>query len=449
MSIQTESPTMRDSETCWTAFLLLVKRGFSMLRKNPFPIEDTRNNDSSCHSEHEADNESDANSEHESVTNSEHESVEDSDAETCIEVATVRDINFDTDEETNLPKKGQVWLPNCTKPYHYLTKDHQFSKNQEWCQVENCPVMITNVNEETVEMNSFQSIPGRNFSVSISNFRYDFRRIVEGRDGCFHIPCYGKLHRNEFEKRDDVYRLEKRLKSIIDDSQISERTRDVFKNKLAQIMKSNGNSNCITMTDFHGFKNGNIHLSEHQRIGSPYFNRNSRWCPPVEKNFHEYSMSRSFPAPIGIRKKDFCLPSDLLESLKELVNQIFNFENSPDEDFEYAKEKLPWLEQREYHRCCFCGETVKLDECVFEYKSEKNYMEICHLHHKEGFRRDNIYFGHGKCNRIQGGCSEKEMVKSTGRLCSFRKDLLDDLFSTVFETPEMKDYVYNKFYSSV
>ena len=67
------------------------------------------------------------------------------------------------------------------------------------------------------------------------------------------------------------------------------------------------------------------------------FNRNSRCCPPIDITYEEYSKSPSYPAPLGIRPKDFCLPSELIITMNELINQIVNFDGIDDVSFEEMK----------------------------------------------------------------------------------------------------------------
>lgn len=189
---------------------------------------------------------------------------------------------------------------------------------------------------------------------------------------------------------------------------------------MSQIINSSG-APYIKVDKYHQYQNGQVKLSKHERFGNTIFNRNSRWCPPVDISYDEYKKCPSYPAPIGIRPKDFCLPSELVKVFEELMNQIMNFKNVKETTFEKVQKILPFIEKRNnYHSCRYCGVFIDINQCLFEknvdgntitYKSKENYIEICHGDPNGRFLNDNIYFGHGECNRRQGGFSETERMK--------------------------------------
>ena len=87
-----------------------------------------------------------------------------------------------------------------------------------------------------------------------------------------------------------------------------------------------------------------------------------------------------------------------------------NFKNITDADFELVKHNLPFVEKREVHCCKYCGEEVDIAKYSSEYKSSDNYIEICHRDPEGNFTKDNMYWGHGECNRRQGGYSESARI---------------------------------------
>jgi uncharacterized protein with PIN domain len=119
---------------------------------------------------------------------------------------------------------------------------------------------------------------------------------------------------------------------------------------------------------------------------------------------------------LGIRPKDFCLPSQLIHTVKGLLVQMAQFEKAPAPLVEFVA-KLPGVTvPAEVHRCKWCGETVDAEKCASMYGSATNYIEICHQDPNTGFSPDNMYWGHGDCNRRQGGYTERERIEDAIRL---------------------------------
>ena len=322
-------------------------------------------------------------------------------------------------QEDTEPKKGQYWVPKMTKLHYFLTKKG-YSKKEEWLQVEGCPVKVIKVNDDSIELNSFHSAENRTFKVSIFDFKQDFFPTKEDEDYLY-LPSYPfPIAKKEFEIRKEIDKLESFLKRILRNKDICENVRNCISVKLPQLIEASG-AEYITIDSYHQYQRGEVDLSNpHKRFGYMIFNRNSRWCPPVNISYDEYKESPSYPAPIGIRPKDFCRPSELKETLKELINQIMNFANVKESTFLCIQEKLDFVEKRECHTCRYCGGVVDMNKCVFvkdnngnikTYKSSENYIEICHRDPNGRFLKDNMYIGHGDCNRRQGGFSEKERMK--------------------------------------
>jgi hypothetical protein len=322
------------------------------------------------------------------------------------------------DEETE-PKKGQYWVPKMTKPHYFVTKKG-YSKNEEWLQQEGTPVKVIKVNDDSIELNSFHSAENHTFKISIFDFKQDFFRAKENED-YLDLPSYPfPIAKKEFEKRKKNDEFKSSLKKLSKDQNICKNVRNFISVKLPQLIAASG-AKYITINSYHQYQRGEVHFSNrHKRYGHPIFNRTSRWCPPVDISYDEFKESLSYPAPIGIHPKDFCLPSESIETLKELINQGMNFANVKESTFLYVQKKLDFVEKRECHTCRYCGEVVDMNKCVFvkdnngnieTYKSSENYIEICHRDPNGRFLKDNIYFGHGDCNGRQGGFSEKERMK--------------------------------------
>lgn len=313
---------------------------------------------------------------------------------------------------------AKFYVAKRTKLHHYLTRNG-ISKLPEWLQVQNCPVKVIKVNDDSIDLNSFHSAEKRVFRVSILDFEHDFLSLKECENYLF-VPYYPfPIEIGEFEKRKDIEKLNHSIQIILKNKDICENVRNCISVKLSQIINSSG-APYIKIDSYHQYQKGEVELSKHERFGNTIFNRNSRWCPPVDIPYDEYKEMPSYPAPIGIRPKDFCLPSELLETMKELMNQIMNFANVKESSFLLVQETLNFVEKRDCHTCKYCGFVVNMNECVFDkdnsgntktYKSAENYIEICHRNPNGRFLKDNMYFGHGDCNRRQGGFSETERMK--------------------------------------
>ena len=299
-------------------------------------------------------------------------------------------------------------VANKTVPKHYNTKDG-VSKNAEWLCIEGVPCIIICKDETKYTLNSFTSSVSREFDVSLDEFNRLFTPIVPDGNNLLHLEKYPyPINCNEFEYRTEVNNFETILKKAFKAKDISVTTKKIFEDKIFQIIQAQGNQ-YITMKDYFNFINGEKKLSKHERFGQEIFNRNCRWCPPIDITYDEFIKSKSYPAPLGIRPKDFCLPSELMETIKELINQILNFDNFPSDEFNYLKEKFPFVEKINTF-CKYCGECLDYKEYNSVYKSSTNFMEICHRDPNVNFIKTNMYWGHCDCNRKQGGYSEKSVM---------------------------------------
>lgn len=158
-------------------------------------------------------------------------------------------------------------------------------------------------------------------------------------------------------------------------------------------------------------------------FGNQIFNRRNR-CSPVGDNLsrEEFMNSPSYPFPIGIRKKDFCLYSDMILVIVEMIRQLFTFKKVEPTYREKMQEIFtefnipPQFNNNTIHRCRYCNKELDLNLCSSEYASQDNYTEICHQNPNVGFSINNMYWGHGECNRRQGGYTEEERIDDGIRL---------------------------------
>lgn len=323
---------------------------------------------------------------------------------------------------------SEIYISKQTIPRFYDTKKGK-SKKMEWVQIEGVPASVINKTETTITLNSFTSSKKRVFTISISELDELFDKTSIDETGFINgltkyiIP----VHISEFKKRDDIDLYVSRVNKIIKDKTIPPYIKSILNDKLFQLLQSQG-AKYINIDDYISFKNGDIKLSKHKRFGFEIFNRNVRWCPPVDIDYTTFTQSPSYPAPIGIRPKDFCLPSELCDTMNELIYQISTFKNIDRSVFSsilYSYKSIIDKKEIEYHTCKYCGDYIDMNKYTSQYKSVDNYIEICHRNPDERFVKSNIYFGHGCCNRKQGGCSEITIIEDAIKLLELNPMYID------------------------
>ena len=294
---------------------------------------------------------------------------------------------------------GDFYISNKTLPYYVNTKKG-LSKAQQWVIIEGVPNKIVGIKGNELILNAFTSSDTTTYTVTIQDLDKYFIK-AEIIKGCiiapkypFPIPCI------EFDIRKKC-----NINSTINEKECNLNVKNILKDKLGQMIVSQGSGDCITIDNYNNFINKKIKITQHKRIGGDIFNRNARWCPPIDMTYEEFQNSNSYPAPLGIRSKDFCLPSELFETMIEMITQIYNMRNIDKLSLSKMKSKYN-LEEREEHCCKYCGEHIDMNFYSSKYKSQTNYIEICHRDPQGRFLTHNIYWGHGKCNRKQGGYCE-------------------------------------------
>lgn len=332
-----------------------------------------------------------------------------------------KSVSVSTSEMTNY----EYCVAKQTIPRNYDTLKG-ISKEKEYLQIQGVPCKIVKYNNETnmFTLNSFTSGSSRYFTISQQDFDNNFIKVKPNNDGDLQLDAYPiPINVSEFDKREDVKNLEKKIRQIIVNQNVNEIVRKILKDKLFQLIQSQG-APYITIVDYYKFKNGELALSKHKRFGNEIFNRNNRWCPPIDITYEEYSSSPSYPAPLGIRPKDFCLPSELINTIKDLIIQIVNFDGIDENSFEEMKKIIPFIYKKE-HVCKYCGEKINIEDYYSTYKSCDNYIEICHRDPNDRFLSRNMYWGHGECNRRQGGYSESDRMHDGARLM-FLNGVIDE-----------------------
>lgn len=317
------------------------------------------------------------------------------------------------------------YIPDRTCPRRPLKKNGKEQKEYEWVsQVAGVPCKVVKWEEDAVILHSFTSDVGVNVRVALKDFEEQFTKAE--MDGDFILGVNypgGKLDVSEFDKRKEAVDLAMKAMKVICDKSL--------RDKLDQVTKSQGSMKTATMNEYLAYKSGTKILGPTENLGDPIFNRSKRWSPPIDIDHETFKQTKGFPAPLGIRPKDFCLPSKMIEGVTELLVQMACFENSPANLVEFVS-KIPGVEIPNQKHCCkWCGETVDAAKCTSEYKSVTNYIEICHRDPSAAFSPENMYWGHGECNRRQGGYTEMDRIHDAVRLANmypeYRAELLRQL----------------------
>ena len=325
-----------------------------------------------------------------------------------------------------------IYISRFTKPHlSFNLKTKTQNKKLQWLQIQNVPTKLISEYNEYYVMNSFTSANSSYFLIKKESFIGNFDKAII-TDNVIYNSCYPvPIHIDEFNKRMLISKFSSGLKKLytkLEGTQLVMKT--ILDNKLFQLIQSQGAS-YITIEQYTSYKEGTLQFSKHKRFGNDIFNRNCRWCPPIDLSYNEFEKNSSYPAPLGIRPKDFCLPSVLIDTICNLIIQIFKFENVTSESIdimntflnEYGDYKID--KSTPLHTCKYCNKTLNVLEYSSTYKSEDNYIEICHRDPNSNFNKENMYWGHGECNRRQGGYSENERIKDGIHLLNSQTECYD------------------------
>jgi hypothetical protein len=302
------------------------------------------------------------------------------------------------------------YIPDRTLPRRPLKKNGDEQKSYEWVsQVEGVPCKLLEQTLTHVILHSFASDGDSCVRIAIEEFQEQFTK-ADMEDGYILGVKYpgGKIHMSEFEKRKEAIGLITEAVKIVNNESLQK--------KLEQVVQSQGSVHTVGVEEYQSYKKGTRVLKSTESLGDPIFNRAKRWLPPIDISYEQFKETKGFPAPIGIRPKDFCLPSQVIHGVTELLVQMARFEDSPPALIEFVSKITDVMIPAGVHCCKWCGESVDAKKCTAEYKSATNYIEICHRDPNGMFSPENMYWGHGDCNRRQGGYTELDRVTEGGRL---------------------------------
>jgi hypothetical protein len=325
--------------------------------------------------------------------------------------------------------KDSFIKPLKTIPLYKRLKGGGISKKQEWGAIEGVPCLVKDVSEQCIYVESFTSSPSNEYIIDNEKLnQFEQCEVVDGKIMGLDKYHGGSIDLKEFHtSRVEVCNYIKKIKEFFDGLPDSDIIKKILNDKIGQMWATQGSS-CMTIPTIEGIKIEDI-ANDIKRYDNMIFNRNDRWCPPITMTYEEYKGCKSFCYPIGIRPKDFCLPSELISTCTEMIKQIACFKNINSE----TKTKLLTLiniDEKvacECHKCKWCGEEIDANEYSSTYSSKDNFIEICHRDPNERFIPSNMYWGHGECNRQQGGYSEIERVKQISRLLKAQPHLKEYL----------------------
>ena len=302
------------------------------------------------------------------------------------------------------------FIPDRTCLRNPLKKDNTEQKTTEWPQVQGVPCKMIKEDADAVILHSFLSDVDKNFRVPLAEFREQFAPAeMDGEYILTQAYPSGRIHVSEFDKRKEASEFLAAAIKVVDSKPLQD--------KLKQTFFPQGCTHTSKMDEYLKFKNGEKELKATENFGDPIFNRSKRWAPPVDIGHDEFKKTKGFPAPLGIRPKDFCLPSGVLAGVIELVTQMARFEN-PDPKLRAFLDKKKVVILEGVHCCKWCGQTVDAAKCTSAYKSATNYIELCHRDPNGMFTRENVYWGHGDCNRRQGGYTELDRADDVAGLAN-------------------------------
>ncbi len=333
----------------------------------------------------------------------------------------------------------KFYYPRRTIFSKYQKKDGSLSKLEEWGFIEGVPALQMGEDENNIFLNPFTSGSDKIFPWPKDNMSEFVECPVMGE--MIQTPSYpgGGFHKKEFEYREHPKELVSKIKGFAESLPSDDKVKVILNAKLEQLISSQGSS-CPTIPKIkkceEEIKNDNVGI---KRFDNQIFNRNCRHCPPIDKTFEEYQKSRSYPRPIGIRPKDFCMPSQLVSTIKELIRQIACFKNINPETKRglLTTIGIDCEQCIEFHKCKWCGEEIDANDFSSTYASVNNFIEICHRDPNKNYIPENMYWGHGECNREQGGWSETDRISQCIRLLQtnehhmnlmYHQNIIDDLY---------------------
>ena len=302
------------------------------------------------------------------------------------------------------------------------------SKNPEWV-CAGTPSLVIENNGDHMIIQNFCKATKKTHILKSEDFKFIKKCRIEGGYIC-DLEKYpeSKINIGEIDERIKVEGFisdfKKIIKSLPDDSIIKK----LFEDKFSQLNTPQG-APCETIDKILKYDIEILKNHQTMRTDNMIFNRCSRWIPPIPDSYsyEKYRNSINFTLPIGTRPKDFCFPSELVGTMKEMIRQAICFKNV-DPGIKNKIIKFINLDDtmcHEIHRCKWSGEEIDIFNYSSSYSSKDNFIEICHRDPHDRFLSRNMYWGFGESNRQQGGYSEKQRVEQIVKLCKSNPEMMD------------------------
>jgi hypothetical protein len=334
---------------------------------------------------------------------------------------------------------GDYVCSSKTLALHYKTNSGT-SKNSEWISADT-PSIVKEVNSENILIDNFCHSQSSHYIVPIEELTYFTKCETDEGGHILGLKWYPgeRILKTEFDKRKDVCDFEKNLKSTTKKLPENDMVRILLDGhvgvdgkkkggKFGQMKAAQG-APCDTISSILNYNIEEIRKEKTKRFDNMIYNRTSRWSPPIPEShsYEEYEKSINFTRPIGTRPKDFCLPSELVDTYKEMIKQIICFKNVTPETKQKIMDFLDIDASKcvVVHKCKWSGKEIDIDEYSSTYSSKDNFIEICHRDPNDRFLSRNMYWGFGESNRQQGGYSEENRVKQIAQLVKTNPELME------------------------
>jgi len=330
-------------------------------------------------------------------------------------------------------KIGDIIKSSMSITLHFKTKTG-ISKKPDWVAA-GVPCIVKDKDEENLYIDPFTS--NRDTPIVLdANLSTYFVKCEVDNDYIIDLNMYpdSKIHISEFEIRKHVKDFMKKIRDFTKPLDNEHILKKIIDDKLAQIEAAQGAPG-LNIDEINKMNVKEARLEKTKRYDYMIFNRCTRWNPPISNKYtyEEYKNSINFCRPIGVRPKDFCLPSEFIATCKEMIRQIACFKGVDD----ISKNKLieianiDKIECDEYHRCKWSGEIIDASKYSSGYSTKNNFIEICHRDPNDRFLSHNMYWGFGESNRQQGGYSEVDRIKQIVQLSKSNDEHLDLLIELI------------------
>ena len=304
------------------------------------------------------------------------------------------------------------------------------SVKQEWITA-NTPNIVKEINSDNILIDHFCKDHNTQHIVPIKELKHFTKHETDEKGYILELKWYQgiPINKTEFDTRKRVSDFEKSLKDTIKKLPANDMVGCIFKDKFSQLKVAQG-APCDTMATILKYDLDACRKDKTKRFDNMIYNRTSRWSPPILESYsyEEYKKSINFCRPIGTRPKDVCLPSELIATYTEMIKQIVCFKNINPETKQILLDFLDIDVSKcvECHKCKWCGEEIDANYYTSKYSSKDNFIEICHRDPNDRFLARNMYWGHGECNRQQGGYSETERGAQFAKLCKSNPEVREE-----------------------